>query len=193
MSKPIRLLIALMALALPLAMMQLVAAPAATAAVSTHAAPTVLYYDASGAGEFQQVVNDAADIWNQSVHNVQLKPGTGSITVLADDGWPRTYPNGLGAGTVYMGREAVNEGYDPTRIAAHELGHILGLPDNRTGLCSDLMSGHSAPVSCTNAHPSQAEAAQVDANFANGAVGYSRTVTVYDGCFQPMRQPVHAV
>jgi snapalysin len=30
------------------------------------------------------------------------------------------------------------------------------------------MSGHSAPTSCTNAHPSPAEAAQVDANFRNG-------------------------
>jgi snapalysin len=51
------------------------------------------------------------------------------------------------------------------RGAAHELGHILGLPDNRTGRCSDLMSGHSAPTSCTNAHPSPAEAATVDSNF----------------------------
>ena len=67
-----------------------------------------------------------------------------------------------------MGREAVVDGYYPLRIATHEFGHILGLPDRRTGLCSDLMSGSSAPVSCTNANPSTAEAAQVQRNFASG-------------------------
>ncbi|GAA3212151.1 snapalysin family zinc-dependent metalloprotease [Nonomuraea helvata] len=65
-----------------------------------------------------------------------------------------------------MGRQATSQGYNPLRIAAHEIGHILGLPDRRTGLCSDLMSGSSAPVSCTNPNPSAAERAEVDRNFA---------------------------
>jgi snapalysin len=67
-----------------------------------------------------------------------------------------------------MGRQAVSDGFDPTRIVAHELGHILGLPDRRTGLCSDLMSGHSAPTSCRNAKPSPKEIAEVERNFGNG-------------------------
>ncbi|AGL14728.1 snapalysin family zinc-dependent metalloprotease [Actinoplanes sp. N902-109] len=133
------------------------------------AAPRVLYYDAGQAQEFVAVVNQGAQIWNSRVANVQLQPvpagRTPNIRVYADNGWPRTYTSSLGNGYWYMGREAVNDGYYQPRIAAHEFGHILGLPDNRTGRCSDLMSGSSAPVSCTNANPSSAEAATVNTNF----------------------------
>jgi snapalysin len=62
----------------------------------------------------------------------------------------------------------VQQGYNVVRIATHEMGHSLGLPDRRTGLCSDLMSGSSAPVSCANAQPSSAERAAVQRNYANG-------------------------
>jgi snapalysin len=95
---------------------------------------------------------------------------TPNVRVYADNGWPRTYTTSLGNGRWYMGREAVNDGYYQPRIAAHEFGHILGLPDRRTGLCGDLMSGSSAPVSCTNASPNSAEVAQVNANFRTAAV-----------------------
>ncbi|MFD1539857.1 snapalysin family zinc-dependent metalloprotease [Nonomuraea guangzhouensis] len=126
-----------------------------------------LRYDASRAAEFRGAVDQAAQIWNSSVANVRLVAGTpADFVVLADNGWPRTLPTSLGRGTIWMGREATSQGYNPVRIAAHEIGHILGLPDRRTGLCSDLMSGSSAPVSCTNANPSAAERAQVDRNFA---------------------------
>ena len=76
-----------------------------------------------------------------------------TVTIEAYSGWPETEPDSPGAGTVYLGEEAVSEGYDRTRITAHELGHILGLPDNYNGDCSILMSGHSAGTSCTNAKP----------------------------------------
>jgi snapalysin len=65
-----------------------------------------------------------------------------------------------------MGRQAVNEGYHTIRIAAHELGHILGLPDVKPGPCSSLMSGSSAGVDCTNPDPDAAERAAVEDNFA---------------------------
>ncbi|WP_067496525.1 snapalysin family zinc-dependent metalloprotease [Actinoplanes sp. TFC3] len=137
------------------------------------AAPRILYYDASQAQEFVAVVNQGAQIWNSRVTNVQLQPvpagRTPNIRVYADNGWPRTYTTSLGNGRWYMGREAVNDGYYQPRIAAHEFGHILGLPDNRTGRCSDLMSGSSAPVSCTNAYPSATEAATVNTNFRTSA------------------------
>lgn len=143
-------------------------APAAHATPAPRAAVTITY-DASGAEEFQQAVDNAAATWNASVKNVHIQAGTpADFTVVADDGWPRTQMTSLGHGETWFGREAVNEGYYVPRIATHEMGHILGLPDNRTGLCSDLMSGHSAPVDCQNDKPSPAEAAQVDENFANG-------------------------
>ncbi|WP_433509760.1 snapalysin family zinc-dependent metalloprotease [Nonomuraea sp. CA-143628] len=158
MHKPLRLALSLI---LTVAFL-LTASPA-------QAAPLVrtLRYDASRAAEFRGAVDQAAQIWNSSVANVRLVAGTpADFVVVADNGWPRTLPTSLGRGTIWMGREATSQGYNPPRIAAHEIGHILGLPDRRTGLCSDLMSGSSAPVSCTNANPSAAERAQVDRNFA---------------------------
>ncbi|MFK3982780.1 snapalysin family zinc-dependent metalloprotease [Micromonospora sp. NPDC050397] len=143
----------------------------ATSGTAALADPTIavrtVYYDASRAGEFTTNFTQAAQIWNSRVSNVRLVAGTpASVVIYVDNGWPRAYVTGLGSGRVYMGWEAVNQGYNRTRIATHELGHILGLPDNRTGRCSDLMSGSSAPVSCANANPSAAEAARVNSLFA---------------------------
>lgn len=158
--------IAASALAVALSLAGAAAAAAPAAADVTVAARTV-YYDASRAGEFATNFHQAAQIWNSSVSNVRLQAGTpASVIIYVDSGWPRAYVTGLGSGRIYMGWQAVNQGYDRTRIAAHELGHILGLPDRRTGLCSDLMSGSSAPVSCRNAYPSAAEAAEVNRRFA---------------------------
>lgn len=155
------LLVALCAVLVPLA-----GSPAAVAEPAPVQVRT-LYYDASGAAEFQDAVDKAAQIWNDSVSNVRLVKGEpATITVLADDGWPRAQVERLGAGTIWMGREAVNEGHDTLRIAAHELGHILGLPDRRTGVCAELMSGHSAGTECTNPQPNDAEIAEVEGNFA---------------------------
>ena len=131
------------------------------------AAARTVYYDASRAGEFRTNFDQAAQIWNSSVTNVRLVPRTpGNVTIYVDSGWPRAQVTGLGSDRIWMGWTAVNQGYDRTRIASHELGHILGLPDRRTGLCSDLMSGSSAPVSCRNAYPSSAEASRVNSLFA---------------------------
>ncbi|MEQ4719471.1 snapalysin family zinc-dependent metalloprotease [Nonomuraea sp. B19D2] len=142
----------------------LVTAPAQAASLVR-----VVRYDPSRAAEFVTVVNQAAQIWNSSVTNVRLVQGTpADLVVYADNGWPRALPTSLGRGTIWMGRQATAQGYNRLRIATHEIGHILGLPDRRTGLCSDLMSGSSAPVSCANANPNAAERAEVDRNFAGG-------------------------
>ncbi|MEU4428028.1 snapalysin family zinc-dependent metalloprotease [Actinoplanes sp. NPDC024001] len=138
-------------------------------ATPASAAPRILYYDASQAQEFVSVVHQGAQIWNSRVTNVRLEPvpagRTPNIRVYADNNWPRAQTTSLGNGRWWMGRQAVNQGYHQPRIAAHEFGHLLGLPDRRTGLCADLMSGSSAPVSCTNAYPNSREAATVNANF----------------------------
>ena len=171
-----RLAIAVVGLTLALTGVQFATAAAAGAAAPATTgdvgiAARTLYYDASRAGQFVSVFNQAAQVWNSSVTNVRLQAGSpASIVIRVDNGWPRTYRTALGAGTIYMGMDAVNQGYYPLRIATHELGHILGLPDRRTGLCSDLMSGSSAPVSCQNATPSSRERAEVNANFAGTLV-----------------------
>ncbi|MEU9886860.1 snapalysin family zinc-dependent metalloprotease [Sphaerisporangium sp. NPDC051011] len=144
--------------------------PAQADARTDAAAVRVLRYDASRAAEFRSVVDQAAQVWNAGVTNVRLVAGTpADFVVLADNNWPRASVTGLGRGTIWMGRQATSQGYYPLRIATHEIGHILGLPDRRTGRCTDLMSGSSAPVSCTNANPSSAERAEVEANFAGFA------------------------
>jgi snapalysin len=147
------------------------AASGPDAAAEPAALVRTLRYDARGAAEFRAAVDRGAQIWNASVTNVRLQPGTpANFTVVADNGWPRAQVTALGRGRIYMGRQAVAQGHDPTRIAAHEIGHILGLPDRRTGLCQDLMSGASAGTSCTNANPNARERAQVEANFAGSSV-----------------------
>jgi len=185
--KAARMLLAALAVLLPLTALQWAGQATATAAPVPAAARTV-YYDASGSQEFKAAVDEGAAAWNAAVHNVQLVPASGgaraTVTVLADDGWPRTLPDGFGAGTVYMGREAVNDGFYPPRIAAHEFGHILGLPDNRNGRCDYLMSGHSSPVSCTTTAPHPTEAAQVERNATAGFTALTPGKEVwYDGCF----------
>ncbi|MFB9906754.1 snapalysin family zinc-dependent metalloprotease [Allokutzneria oryzae] len=138
-----------------------------TAATAAPVART-LYYDTSQAGEYAKAWDDAAVVWNNSVKNVKLAKGTpanSSIKILVDDGWPRAQPGALGSGRVWMGRTAVNQGYYVPRIATHELGHILGLPDRKPGPCSSLMSGSTGGVSCKSVPPNAAEAAEVDRNF----------------------------
>lgn len=144
-----------------------------------HATPAVvtLTYDASDAGQWAGSINQAVQNWNDAVHNVRLEPastpGSADYVYEATSGWPQTtlgpiFPGGNG--DVQLGQQAVDEGYDATRITAHETGHILGLPDDYSGPCSELMSGHGPGTSCTNAKPDAAEAAQVDENYAAGTM-----------------------
>ncbi|CRK57456.1 Trypsin-2 precursor [Alloactinosynnema sp. L-07] len=162
------------------------AAPAAAAPAAPAAVVTITYDDAN-AGEFKAAVAAGVKIWNESVTNVRIVKATAgqriNVRVIADNNWPRATLGPIrpsGSGTVWMGRQAVQQGYNPTRIAAHEFGHILGLPDRRTGLCSDLMSGSSAPVSCTNARPTSAEASQVQRNYASAVAAQEATVILVD-------------
>jgi snapalysin len=116
---------------------------------------------------------DNGDIWNTSVTNVRIVKATAgqrvNIRVVADNGWPRANLGPVrpsGSVTVWMGRQAVSDGYNVVRIAAHELGHSLGLPDVKPGPCSSLMSGSTGGVSCNSLRPNAAEASRVQRNYA---------------------------
>jgi snapalysin len=144
-------------------------AAAAPAPVADRAAARVVTYDASASAEFRSAVDRGAAIWNESVDAVELRPVASgqraNIRILADNGWPRALTTSLGNGTVYIGRQAVDQGYNTIRISSHELGHILGLPDRKPGPCTSLMSGSSAGTACTNPYPNAAEESQVEGNF----------------------------
>ncbi|WP_017626521.1 snapalysin family zinc-dependent metalloprotease [Nocardiopsis chromatogenes] len=159
-------------------------AVAAPAAASPAPAPggdaavqqTVLRYDVSRAGEFQDAMAAGAAEWNAAVDNVELvraQPGQrAEITIVATNGWPMATLGPVrpgGSATIWFGRQAVQQGYDTVRIASHELGHSLGLPDVKPGPCSSLMSGSTGGVNCTNATPNARERSRVEQLYGGGA------------------------
>ncbi|MDT8913038.1 snapalysin family zinc-dependent metalloprotease [Amycolatopsis sp. PS_44_ISF1] len=145
----------------------------ASAAIAPAAAPAAvvdLHYDASGVPDYRSEATQAAANWNNAEHNVRLSSG-GRATIILHEvtgGGSYTQTDGHGHGDIYIDRDQVAEGNDPTRILAHEFGHNLGLPDHYSGPCSEIMSGHGPGTSCKNAKPNAQESARVDRNFANG-------------------------
>ena len=75
--------------------------------------------------------------------------------------------DGHGSGYIFLDYAQAQQ-YDPTRITAHETGHVLGLPDHYSGPCSELMSGGGPGPSCTNPNPDANERARVNQLWANG-------------------------
>ncbi|MGW5069350.1 snapalysin family zinc-dependent metalloprotease [Streptomyces cyaneofuscatus] len=154
------------------------AAPARVAAVTT------LYYDDTRATSWQSAVAAGVAAWNANVGNVKLakaRPGTrAEIQIIATNGWPQATLGPVrpgGQARVELGSLAVSEGHDKTRIAAHEIGHNLGLPDTKPGPCSQLMSGSSAGTSCRNSVPNATERSRVESAYA----GRAATRTPADG------------
>ncbi|MFI5866787.1 snapalysin family zinc-dependent metalloprotease [Streptomyces sp. NPDC051546] len=166
------------------AAMVLAAATAATAAPVTvapapapdaSAAVVTLRYDDSQAGGWEAAITAGVASWNANVGNVRLAkaaPGVrAEIVIVATTGWPQATLGPVRPGRqvrVELGAQAVSDGYNKTRIAAHELGHSLGLPDTKPGPCSQLMSGSSAGTACTNAVPNATERSRVQNAYANG-------------------------
>ncbi|MEU1930703.1 metalloprotease [Streptomyces sp. FT05W] len=164
------------------------AAIALATATAAHAAPTpepatavgaaavvTLRYDDSRAGGWEAAIAAGVASWNQNVSNVKLveaAPGArAEIQIVATSGWPQATLGPVRPGgqvRVELGSQAVSEGHDKTRIAAHEIGHSLGLPDTKPGPCSQLMSGSSAGITCKNAVPNATERSRVQSTYANG-------------------------
>ncbi|MFD5201669.1 snapalysin family zinc-dependent metalloprotease [Streptomyces sp. NPDC058375] len=151
------------------------AAPAPAPAAASASAVVTLRYDDSRAGGWEAEIAAGVASWNANVDNVQLveaAPGTrAEIQIVATSGWPQATLGPVrpgGRASVELGSQAVTEGHDKTRIAAHEIGHSLGLPDTKPGPCSELMSGSSAGTSCRNAVPDAAEQSRVESAYAGG-------------------------
>ncbi|WAL63022.1 snapalysin family zinc-dependent metalloprotease [Amycolatopsis cynarae] len=151
-----------------------------TGSTAQAATVTTLYYSSSGAPDYVAQIDQAAANWNHAVTDVRLVPGSGATIVFyeTNDGQGSyTTTDGHGRGQIYLDQQQVAEGYSVTRIAAHELGHNLGLADDYSGPCSELMSGHGPGTSCTNAVPDAQEAAEVQQNFAAGFAAASPALT----------------
>ncbi|MFC9114541.1 MULTISPECIES: snapalysin family zinc-dependent metalloprotease [Streptomyces] len=141
---------------------------------SAQAAVVTLRYDDSRAAGWEAAIAAGVASWNANVSNVRLVEaapgGAAEIVIVATTGWPQATLGPVRPGRqvrVELGSQAVSDGYNKTRIAAHELGHSLGLPDTKPGPCSQLMSGSSAGTACTNAVPNATERSRVQSNYTS--------------------------
>ncbi|MFJ6392642.1 snapalysin family zinc-dependent metalloprotease [Streptomyces sp. NPDC091972] len=158
-------------------------APASTGEASTaQAAAVTLRYDDSRAAGWEAAIAAGVASWNANVSNVHLveaAPGSAAeIVIVATTGWPQATLGPVRPGRqvrVELGSQAVDQGYNKTRIAAHELGHSLGLPDTKPGPCSQLMSGSSAGTACTNATPNATERSRVQSAYASAIAALAPT------------------
>lgn len=137
------------------------------------AASVTVTYDASAAPTYKSQTAESASIWNGAVQNVKLQEGSGGDFQYKEGDDPRgsyASTDGHGKGYVFLDHKQ-NQEYNSTRVAAHETGHVLGLPDHYEGPCSELMSGGGPGTSCQNTRPDANERAKVDQLWANGLAG----------------------
>ncbi|MEU6222390.1 snapalysin [Streptomyces sp. NPDC047042] len=142
------------------------------------AAAVTVIYNASRAPSFSAEIARSTSIWNSSVTNVKLQAGTAAaadFTYREGNSSQGSYASTDGHGSGYIFIDyAQSRQYNPTRITAHETGHVLGLPDHYSGPCSELMSGGGPGTSCTNANPNAAERSRVNQLWANGLAAAMR-------------------
>ncbi|WP_431974579.1 snapalysin family zinc-dependent metalloprotease [Micromonospora haikouensis] len=134
---------------------------------SPASAAMTICYNTSQAPSYASIANQAATIWNNATSNLTLTAncGTNLRIYQITGGGSYAVRTSLGNGRVYIDTQQAAQ-YSPLRIMTHEIGHILGLPDNYNGDCAILMSGGSAGTGCTNPYPSTAEANRVTSLFA---------------------------
>ncbi|MEU6080592.1 snapalysin [Streptomyces sp. NPDC047108] len=147
---------------------------------ATGAAAVTVTYDASGAPTFASEIANSTAVWNSSVSNIQLQEGSNADFDYREGNDPRgsyASTDGHGHGYIFMDY-AQNQEYDSNRVASHETGHVLGLPDHYEGPCSELMSGGGPGPSCTNDRPDANESAQVDQLWAGGFKGLKKSELV---------------
>ncbi|KJS53143.1 ABC transporter substrate-binding protein [Streptomyces rubellomurinus subsp. indigoferus] len=133
-------------------------------------ATVTVTYDASSAPSFRNQIAQAAQIWNSSVQNVQLRSGSAADFRYYEGNDSRgsyASTDGHGRGYIFLDYQQ-NRQYNSVRVTAHETGHVLGLPDHYSGPCSELMSGGGPGTSCTNPYPNGTERSRVNSLWARG-------------------------
>ncbi|MGW5275226.1 snapalysin [Streptomyces sp. NPDC004044] len=140
-------------------------------AAQPNAQAVTVYYNASHAPSFRSQISSAAAIWNSSESNVKLQAASSGADFSYYEGNdPRgshASTNGHGSGYIFLDY-AQSRQNDAVRVATHETGHVLGLPDDYSGPCSELMSGGGPGPSCTNRYPNATERSRVDQLWATG-------------------------
>ncbi|BCJ55764.1 peptidase [Actinoplanes sp. NBRC 14428] len=139
--------------------------------------PEVVPIDLLLAGSYTDAVREAITIWNRSVPSIRIveQDTPAALRVkeykTANGTQSHVFLNGLGQGWVYL-EVGDAQLYKPSRIAVHELGHILSLPDLGPGSpCEKVMSGAWAGSECVNDQPDAEEIAEVTDFFATHDVG----------------------
>ncbi|MFF1839898.1 snapalysin [Streptomyces sp. NPDC058231] len=129
-----------------------------------------IVYSAANAPSFRTQIANSTQIWNSSVSNVRLQEGSNADFAYYEGNDPNgSYASTDGHGNGYVFLDyAQNQQYDSTRVTTHETGHVLGLPDDYSGPCSELMSGGGPGPSCTNPYPDANERSQVNYLWQNG-------------------------
>ncbi|MEU4526836.1 snapalysin family zinc-dependent metalloprotease [Micromonospora ureilytica] len=158
---------------------------------SPASAAMTICYNTSQAGSYASVANQAASIWNNATVNLTLSANCGSNLRIyrITGGGSYAQRTSLGNGRVYIDTQQAAQ-YSVLRIMTHEIGHILGLPDNYNGNCALLMSGGSAGTSCTNAYPSSAEASRVSNLFAGTFSATDRSADIFRDSWPSVLTPV---
>ncbi|MFD8079902.1 snapalysin [Streptomyces sp. NPDC059718] len=140
-------------------------------AAQPNAQAVTVYYDASQAPSFRSQISSAASIWNSSESNVKLQEASSGADFSYYEGndsrGSYASTNGHGSGYIFLDYTQ-NQQDDSVRVVTHETGHVLGLPDNYSGPCSELMSGGGPGPSCTNRYPNATERSRVDQLWASG-------------------------
>ncbi|MFF4113591.1 snapalysin [Streptomyces sp. NPDC001714] len=144
---------------------------AAKRAAQPAAQAVTITYDDSRAPSFRSQISSAAAIWNSSESNVKLQEASSGADFSYYEGNDQrgsyASTNGHGSGYIFIDYTQSRQ-YDSVRVVTHETGHVLGLADDYSGPCSELMSGGGAGPSCTNRYPDAAERSRVDQLWATG-------------------------
>ena len=140
-------------------------------AAQPNAQAVTVYYNASQAPSFRSQISSAASIWNSSESNVKLQEASSGADFSYHEGnYSRgsyASTDGHGDGNIFLDYTQ-NQQNDSVRVVTHETGHVLGLPDDYSGPCSELMSGGGPGPSCTNRYPNATERSRVDQLWATG-------------------------